>query len=166
MVRPKPIDLVAVSIMLVLCLSWAFQQITVKFALPEIGPFGQGTIRSAGATIIVSLFMISRATRTPWVRGLTGPGLLTGVLFGLEFMLLYTALVYTDASRAVMFLYTAPFVVAIGGHIMIPGERLDAKSIVGILLAFVAVVIVLDPSIESGADSWKEIGRASCRERV
>ena len=155
MAKPKPIDLIAVAIMLVLCLSWAFQQITVKFALPEIGPFGQGTIRSAGATIIVSLFMIARASRTPWVRGLNGPGLLTGVLFGIEFMLLYLALVHTDASRAVMFLYTAPFVVAIGGHIMLPGERLDAKSVAGILLAFGAVVITLNPATESTPESWK-----------
>ena len=51
-------------------------------------------------------------------------------------MMLYYSLNFTDASRAIMFLYTAPFVVAIGGHFLFPAERLDAKAALGILLAF------------------------------
>ena len=141
--------------MLILCLSWAFQQITVKFALPEMGPLGQGSIRSGGATLLVGAYILLRLSSTPWMRGVNGPGILAGLLFGVEFMLLFVALVYTDAARAVMYLYTAPFVVAIGGHLLIPGERLDTKSVIGILLAFSGVVVTLDPTTSGGAETWK-----------
>lgn len=46
--------------------------------------------------------------------GTLGPGLAAGVLFGFEFVLIYHGLLLTTASRAVVFLYTAPFFVALG----------------------------------------------------
>ena len=115
---------------------------------------GQGTIRSTGASVLVGLFIILRLGSKGWMPGLTAPGLLAGLLFGAEFMLLYVALVHTDAARVVMFLYTAPFVVAIGGHLFLPGERLDIKSVIGIVLAFVGVVVALDPAASADSDAW------------
>ena len=140
----RPLDLVGVLVMLLLCLSWAFQQITVKYALPEIGPLGQGSLRSAGGTLLAGAWILWRLSSTPWMPNMNWRGIVAGILFGAEFILLFVGLVYTDASRSVMFLYTAPFVVAIGCHFLVPGERLDAKSIVGILLAFVGVVTTLE----------------------
>ncbi len=154
MSKPRSIDALGITVMVVLCMSWAFQQITVKFALPDIGPLGQGTIRSAGASVLVGLYMIFRLGSQGWMRGLTAPGLLAGFLFGAEFMLLFVALVYTDAARAVMFLYTAPFVVALGGHLFLPGERLDLKSVIGIVLAFAGVAVALDPAASTDSDAW------------
>ena len=152
--KPRPVDVLGIAIMILLCLSWAFQQITIKFALPDIGPLGQGTIRSAGASVLVGIFMALRLGSKGWMHGLTGPGLLAGFLFGTEFMLLFVALVYTDAARAVMFLYTAPFIVALGGHLFLPGERLDLKSVLGIVLAFIGVAVALDPAASADSDAW------------
>lgn len=45
-------------------------------------------------------------------------------------------MVYTTASRAVLFIYMAPFVVTIGAHWLIPGERLRAAKIAGLVCAF------------------------------
>ena len=39
----------AVALMLMLCLSWGFNQIAVKLALPDIPPMLQAMIRSVGA---------------------------------------------------------------------------------------------------------------------
>lgn len=139
--------------MLLLCMSWAFQQITVKWALPELGPLAQGALRSTIATLLVGAFMLVRFSVSPWKTSVNGPGLLAGTLFGAEFMLLYVSLNYTDASRAIMLLYTAPFVVAIGGHFMFSAERLDAKASVGILLAFVGVIVTLDPAAGAGGET-------------
>lgn len=147
----RPIDPIAVAITLVLCLSWAFQQIAVKFALPEVGPLGQGTVRSAGATLLISIFILLRL-RSSWVSGLNKPGLLAGTLFGVEFVLVFLSLAYTDASRAVLFIYVAPFVVAVGGHFFIPGEHMDQKSWIGTALAFVGVAVALNPGRAVGGD--------------
>lgn len=147
----RPIDVLAVVVMLILCMSWAFQQITVKWALPELGALSQGALRSAIATLLVGAFMLMRVSVSPWKSSVNGVGLLAGFLFGAEFMLLYVSLNYTDASRSIMFLYSAPFVVAIGSHFMFANERLDGKASLGILLAFAGVIITLDPA--TGSDS-------------
>ena len=43
----------AVALMLMLCLSWGFNQIAVKLALPDIPPMMQALIRSAGALPVI-----------------------------------------------------------------------------------------------------------------
>ena len=39
----------AIALVLMLCLSWGFNQIAVKLALPDVPPMMQALIRSAGA---------------------------------------------------------------------------------------------------------------------
>ena len=46
------------------------------------------------------------------------------MLFGIEFVLIFRGLVLTSASRAAVFLYTAPFFVALGSYQFL-GERLS-----------------------------------------
>ena len=111
----RPLSPGAVALMLMLCLSWGFNQIAVKLALPDIPPMLQATIRSAGALPV--LLLIARAARREDVRirrHAWAPACSQGLLFGVEFVLIYQGLRLTSASRAVVFLYTAPFFVALG----------------------------------------------------
>ena len=54
----RPLSPGAVALMLMLCLSWGFNQIAVKLALPDIPPMLQALIRSCGALVV--LFLIAR----------------------------------------------------------------------------------------------------------
>jgi hypothetical protein len=45
----RPLDAFAVSLTIALCLSWGFNQVAVKLALPDIPPLIQAATRSAGA---------------------------------------------------------------------------------------------------------------------
>ena len=58
----RPLDAVAALIMLGITLSWGFNQVSVKFTLPEIPPFIQATVRSAGAFVIIALWARARET--------------------------------------------------------------------------------------------------------
>ena len=69
------------------------------------------------------------------------PGIVAGVLFGLEFLLIYRGLVWTSASRASLFLYTAPFFVVIGARWFLPGDRFDKWQWAGLLLSFAGIVV-------------------------
>ena len=51
----RPLTPGAVALMLMLCLSWGFNQIAVKLVLPDIPPMLQATIRSAGALLVLLL---------------------------------------------------------------------------------------------------------------
>ena len=50
----RPLSPGAIALMLMLCLSWGFNQIAVKLALPDIPPILQATIRSTGALPVKS----------------------------------------------------------------------------------------------------------------
>jgi drug/metabolite transporter (DMT)-like permease len=138
----RPLSAGAVALMLMLCLSWAFNQIAVKLALPDIPPMLQATIRSAGALPLLLLIARFRGVRIFASDGTLGAGLLAGLLFGLEFVLIYRGLLLTSASRAVVFLYTAPFFVALGSYQFL-GERLRPSQWVGLGLSFAGVALAI-----------------------
>ena len=62
-------------------------------------------------------------------------------MFAAEFALMYWGLAYTTASRSVIFLYSAPFFVALGAHRYIPGERLTRGRVAGLVLAFAGLCL-------------------------
>src|SRR3954453_2244880 len=141
----------AVALMLVLCLSWGFNQVAVKLALPDIPPMLQATIRSAGALAVLFLIAWIRGVKMFERDGTLRAGLLAGVLFGIEFVLIYRGLLLTSASRAVVFLYTAPFFVALGSYIFL-GERLRAAQWGGLGLSFAGVAVAIgvpQPDVDS-----------------
>ncbi|WP_117190399.1 DMT family transporter [Rhizobium terrae] len=156
MTRKHSLDSFAILAMVVLCSLWALQQIAIKAAIPEVPPFWQSAIRSIGATILLAGWF--RCSGLAWTRGLFWPGLLVGALFSVEFGMLYVSLGLTDAARAALLLYTAPFVVAIGSHFLIPGERLSAAGWIGIVIAFVGTGLVLQASV--AIDRTKFLGDA------
>jgi len=138
----RPLSPGAVALMLVLCLSWGFNQVAVKLALPDIPPMLQATIRSAGALIVLFLIARMRGVKMFERDGTLRAGLLAGVIFGFEFLLIYRGLLLTSASRAVVFLYTAPFFVAFGSFLFL-GERLRASQWGGLALCFAGVALAI-----------------------
>jgi drug/metabolite transporter (DMT)-like permease len=138
----RPLSPGAVALMLVLCLSWGFNQIAVKLALPDIPPMLQATIRSAGALVVLFLIAWLRGVKMFERDGTLRAGLLAGVIFGFEFVLIYRGLLLTSASRAVVFLYTAPFFVAFGSFVFL-GERLRASQWGGLALCFAGVALAI-----------------------
>jgi drug/metabolite transporter (DMT)-like permease len=68
------------------------------------------------------------------------------MLFGLEFLSIFWGLQYTTAARAVIFIYLAPFVVAVAGHFWL-GERLTRQKLIGLVCAFLGVVLALSDQL-------------------
>lgn len=137
----RPLDAVAAAIVVLLCLTWGFNQVAVKLALPDIPPLIQAAIRSAGAAVPVWLWAKARGIALDIRDGTLAAGLVAGALFGLEFVFIYRGLLFTTASRAVLFLYTAPFVVVLGAHWLIPGDRFRLPHWLGMFLCFGAVAL-------------------------
>jgi drug/metabolite transporter (DMT)-like permease len=138
----RPLSPGAVALMLMLCLSWGFNQIAVKLAMSDIPPMLQATIRSAGALPLLLLIARLRGVKMFERDDTLVPGLFAGLLFGLEFVLIYRGLLLTSASRAVVFLYTAPFFVALGSYQFL-GERLRASQWGGLGLSFAGVALAI-----------------------
>jgi drug/metabolite transporter (DMT)-like permease len=132
----------AVALMLMLCLSWGFNQIAVKLVLPDVPPMLQALIRSVGALPVLLVIGWFRGVKFFERDGSLWPGVIAGLIFGIEFVLIYRGLLLTSASRAAVFLYTAPFFVALGSYVFL-GERLRALQWGGLGLSFAGVALAI-----------------------
>jgi len=138
----RPLSAGAVALMLMLCLTWGFNQIAVKLVLPDVPPMLQAMIRSIGALPVLFLIGTFRGVKFFENDGTWKPGLIAGLMFGIEFVLIFQGLRLTTASRAVVFLYTAPFFVALGSYQML-GERLGGTQWLGLAVSFAGVALAI-----------------------
>jgi drug/metabolite transporter (DMT)-like permease len=141
------IDPAAATLIVLLCLLWALNQVGVKIANNGIQPVLQAGIRSFLGAILVFGWCRIRGVPLFERDGTLLAGIGVGLLFGLEFVMLYVGVDYTSVSRAVVFIYTAPFVVAIGAHFLIAGERLTVARTAGLIAAFIGVIVAFSDKL-------------------
>lgn len=153
----KPIDAHASALMLVLCLIWGLQQVALKAVAADISPILQIALRSGVAALLVGMLMLWRGERMALQHW--RPGVVVGLLFALEYLLVGEALRHTSAGRTVVFLYTAPIFAALGLHWRLPAERLGGIQWLGIGLAFAGVVTAFIGGESSGRQSqwWGDL---------
>jgi drug/metabolite transporter (DMT)-like permease len=141
------LDGLAAGLMVVLCATWGVQQAAIKVAATGVPPMLQAGLRSAGAALLVAVWSVLRRVpllerdRTLW------PGLATAALFSGEFALIYAGLGFTGASRGVIFLYTAPFLVALGALRWLPQEPMHGRQWAGLALAFGGVLALFGENL-------------------
>ena len=138
--RKDHVDGLAVALLLGCCAIWGQGQVAAKFTLSEIPPLMQAAARSLGAALLLVLWSRSRGLALFRADGTGRAGLLAGSLFALEFGCIFVGLQYTSASRMSVFIYFAPFVVALGMPLIARSERLNRIQAAGLLLAFGGVV--------------------------
>jgi drug/metabolite transporter (DMT)-like permease len=138
-------------------LSWGFNNVAIKLAIHDIPPLIQSSARSAIAAILVGAWTQARGIPLFKRDGTLRAGILAGVLFALEFLLIYRGLVWTTSTRGVLFLYLAPFFVVIGSRWLIPGDHFHVSQWLGLLLSFVGIVIAFGLPTPA-ADSRQVLG--------
>jgi len=138
-------------------LSWGFNNVAIKLAIHDIPPLIQSSARSLIAAILVGAWTQARGIPLFKRDGTLRAGILAGVLFALEFLLIYRGLVWTTATRGVLFLYLAPFFVVIGSRRLVPGDHFHLSQWLGLLLSFVGIVIAFGLPTPA-ADSRQVLG--------
>lgn len=171
--RPRPslspaikpnLDAFAILLMTAMCICLAVGQVAIKVANAGISPVLQAGMRSLAGAVLIGLFAKARGVKLFARDGIFGPALLTSLFFAAEFALLYPGLKLTTAAHAVILLYTAPFVVAAGAHLLIPGDRLTGVKLAGLILAMggVAAVMLGKESAVAGVAGPTLIGDLMC----
>ena len=155
--RKDHLDTLAVSLLVVCCAFWGFQQILIKFAGREIPPLWQASLRMWGATALLWLWCRGRGVPLFQRDGSLPGGLLVGLLFAAEFVFIYLGLQHTSASRLTVFLYTSPFWVALLLLRFVSAERLRPIQWAGLCLAFAAVAVAFSEAFLHGSTpgQWK-----------
>ncbi len=139
--RKPHLDGLAVSLLVACCAFWGFQQILIKATVAEVPALWQAALRFAGATALLWLWCAWRRVPLFARDGTLGAGLLAGLLFAGEFSCIYLGLRDTAASRLTVFLYTAPFVVALFMPRIMPAEKMHAVQWAGLAIAFACVAV-------------------------
>src|SRR5258707_1200727 len=137
------LDARAVLVVVACCACWGVNQVAIKIANAGVSPILQVGLRSAFAVILVFVWAHARGVRLFERDRTLWPGIVAGLIFGLEFVLMYLGLQHTTASRAVVLLYLAPFVVAFGAHYLIPGDRLSAAKLAGLAAALAGLAVAM-----------------------
>lgn len=116
--------------------------VSIRISNAGIPPMLAATARSAMAAACLWSFCAFRG-KSVLLRGEDlKHGVMIGLLFGLDFLFLYWGTSFTVASRAIIFLYTHPFWVALGAHFILHDDRMNPSKGAGLLLAFAGMVFV------------------------
>jgi drug/metabolite transporter (DMT)-like permease len=126
-------------VLVFLCFLWGGNLVSIKISNQGVPPILAAAIRSATAAGLLWAFARARHQEVLLPREDLRYGAIIGALFGLEFLCLYSGLVYTPVSRGTIFLYMHPFWVAIGAHLLLPKDRLTVLKSAGLLMAFIGL---------------------------
>jgi drug/metabolite transporter (DMT)-like permease len=158
----RPMDWFAVACLTTCCAAWGLNQVAMKVTNDGITPLFQASIRCAIAAVLIGIWTAWRGIplfgrdRSLW------PGLVSGLLFSINFMFIGPGLSLTEASRGVLFYYTAPFFVAVGAHYLLPGDRLSLLKVIGLLAAFAGLMVSLSDRLGSGGATASLRGDLYC----
>jgi drug/metabolite transporter (DMT)-like permease len=150
-VRQVPLN--AALIQVLLCAIWGLGQVGIKAVATDISPLMHAGIRSAGAAIVLLLWILWKKPQVFQRDATLGLGLIIGTLFGVEFIFLFNGLMLTTAARGTLMLYTSSFFVAIGAHFFIANEKLTLRKVIGLICAFGGVLLVMGPKLASSNGS-------------
>jgi drug/metabolite transporter (DMT)-like permease len=136
------LNLNAVITLIILTLLWGLSHTAIKYSNQGVSPVFTSALRSIIASICGIIYCLRKGERLFHTDIMLIHGLMVGLLFGLEFACIYFGLLFTDAARSVVFIYLSPFVVAVGAHFFLKGDRLTVLKMLGLLLAFSGIFLV------------------------
>jgi len=136
------LDLKAILVILILTLLWGLNYSAIKISNEGISPVFASTLRSLIASICGAIYCLRRGEKLFHTDIRLFHGVIVGLLFGLEFACIYFGMLYTDSARSVLFVYLSPFVVAVGAHFFLRGDRLTVLKTLGLAVAFMGIVFV------------------------
>jgi drug/metabolite transporter (DMT)-like permease len=136
------LDSKAILTIIILALLWGVNHPTIKFSTHWVSPVFASAMRSVIASICGIIYCMKRKEKLFHSDIMLFHGFMVGLLFGLEFACIYFGLLYTDAARSIVFVYLSPFVVTVGAHFFLKGDRLTFLKVLGLLLAFAGIFLV------------------------
>ncbi|RWM79174.1 MAG: DMT family transporter [Mesorhizobium sp.] len=146
--RRDRVDMAAAAIMVGLTFSWGLNYVAAKISYAGYDPVFLSIARSVIGGLCVLAWCRWRGIVLFTRDGTLVAGILAGALFGLEFLFLYVGLEQTTVARNTLLVNTMPFWVLVGGHFLL-NERITARRLVGLLLAFAGLVAVFSDQLSA-----------------
>ena len=133
-------------------LAWGSSFLLIKLMRGELSPLAIAACRGTIGGLTLAAFTLLRGqipwpTREEWV-----PWLIIGAINGaIPNILVAIGLTRLDSGPAALIQSIGPLVTAIGAHLLFADERLNARSVLGILVGFCGVGLLIGPRLTEGA---------------
>jgi len=151
-----PLDTAGVLWLVGLTLLWGINALSVKVVTYGMAPIMATALRGLLALALLTGYGWWRGERLGMRGWDLGHGAVNGLIFALEFCLIYGGAPMTSAGHIAIFINTAPFFVAIGAHYLLPGDRMVMAKALGLALAFAGIGIMFSNDILiRHSDQWR-----------
>src|SRR5215212_5724530 len=137
-------------VFLILCCIWGSTWLFIKLGLRDLPPVTFAAARFLFASSILFAIIKVRGVALPRGRGDWSLLLKTGVLsFTLNYGLLFWGEQHISSGLAALLQATIPAFGMLIAHLYLPGERLDARKMAGVLLGILGVGVVFSNQLGS-----------------
>jgi len=135
----------------------AFNQVVIAVGGDGWQPAFMAALRSVGAAAVLWVWLRFRRISYALERPQWPTAALMGLLFGAEFLFLFTALDLTTVSRASVIFYAMPVWAALGARFFL-GESMSVVKIVGLSVAFCGMAwAILDGQTVAGGSLFGDL---------
>lgn len=141
--RKDRIDAFGATALVFFSAMMGLNQVFMKLINAGMNPVFQAGLRSACAFLPVLIWLKYRGRSVTVNDGTLLPGIVCGLFFAFEFLLLFQALEYTTVARTAVLFYTMPIWVAVAANFLIPGEAMTRRKAAGLMLAVAGVALAL-----------------------
>ena len=139
-------DGLAIALVMFIMFTWGLNQVAIKIGNRGFNPMLMAAGRAALGGFCVFIWCYWKRIPLFGRDGTLKPGILAGLLFGVEFVLIFLAMELTSVGRVTLMMNVMPFWVAIGSHFLL-GERMSVRAFIGMCVAFLGVFVVFSDHI-------------------
>ncbi len=151
MPRKDNMDAFGAAALIAFALLFGGNQVIIKLVNDGLQPIFAAGLRSLGAIPCIWAWMAWNGRRVQFEPGTRAAGLLLGLLFSFEFVCLFLALDLTTVARSSVIFYSMPIWLALGAHLLIPGDRITPRKALGLAVAFSGVALAFADRGANGA---------------
>ncbi len=139
-----PLDLRGAALALLVSLFWGANPIAIKLGLEDAPPLRLAALRFIVGALVIALWAwaTGRAAGFRVAPEERRPLLVLGLLFTLQIGSMNVATALTSASHVAIILNLYAVHVVVLSHFLIPGDRLTARRLAGVLVAYAGIVLL------------------------
>jgi drug/metabolite transporter (DMT)-like permease len=143
----RPLDVKGAILALVLAVLWGANPVAIKLGLADVAPLRMAFFRfSVSAMVIFAYAVTTRRGDVLLIpRGQGKPIWSLGLLCVVQIALMNVGIDRTTAAHAVIMVNSYAVHTVVFAHFLLPGDRLTARKLVGVLIAYGGVVILFAP---------------------
>ncbi len=138
-----------------LCITFGFNAIAMKISLKGFGPFTTAGFRFALSSILIFIWAMVSGKQVKLEKKQVPEIAILVIAFFVQLSGYHLGMYYTHASRATIIINVQPFLVLLLAHYFIPGDRISARKLTGILLGFLGVIFVFLENAAGGKSLLK-----------